>query len=201
MTEIRIAHPSRDSEDPRTAGFSLIEMMIFAAIMPIVILASLALVKSGQDADEQARVAAVMVHKLHTTLSRVSEDLRMSGRNGEDVNENGLFDADEDRNGNGRFEYDWDIGMTSVTFNRVLPDGTYSLPITYAYEDTDLVRYQMLDADTEQELRVVVASNVSAFTINRDSDSTFSIDMTVSVAARGGGTESKTLSITVQTRN
>ena len=144
-----------------TGGFTVLEVMIVAALLPLAVLGSLSLVNSGQRAHETARNQSVTVHKLQVTLARIADELRTGGRLGEDRNDNGRLDVGEDRNGNGRFDTDWRLTSSSVRFNRVLANGTYSLPISYSLEGDQLVRTELVDASAGTVVRAAVASKVT----------------------------------------
>ena len=154
--------PSNAQARRSQAGFSLLEVMIGAVLMPIVFMGVAAAVDSSEGVRSEIREASFGIHKLRTCLRRISDELRVSSVAAEDTNDNGILDGDEDWNGNGRLESDWSVAGNSITFNRLQFDGTYSLPITYRLVDDDmLVRDQMMPDGTTES--AILARGVASF--------------------------------------
>lgn len=199
----RTQHNADDRARPgitgRASGMSLIEVVIVAAVFPVLVYAALSLVQSGQNLDRTVREKAVMMDKLRVTMRRMADELRASSRTAEDRNGNGTLDAGEDTNGNGRFEDDWLVSTNSIRFNRLNANGTYDLPVTYRLEGTDLLR-DYFTSPTDMHT-VSVASNIAAFTVTLPSDETVTIAMTVQVAQPGGAVDTESTTMTIQQRN
>ncbi len=187
-------NPSKAQAHRSQAGFSLLEVMIGAVLMPIIFMGVAAAVHSSEGVREDIRDASFGVHKLRTCLRRIADELRVSSVLGEDTNDNGILDADEDWNGNGRLESDWSATGDSITFNRLQFDGTYSLPITYRLVDDEmLVRDQLMpDLTTES---AILARGVSSF-----SAIATGTKLVVSMSVTSGET-SRTSTITIIQRN
>lgn len=178
---------------------TLIEVTILAALFPMLIFTAMNLVRSGQQLDQQVREKAVMMEKLRTTLRRIADELRTSSRTAEDLNADGILQSNEDRNGNGRLESDWLVGTNSISFNRMLPDGSFDLPITYRIDGDDLVRDHHATIATTRTS--VIARNVSQLMVSTPTDETVTVLMTVEIDQPGGGIDSESMSITIQQRN
>jgi len=181
------------------AGMTLVEVVIVVLVTPILLGAAFMAMRGSSNAHEQASSMAVVTEKLRTTLRRVSDELRLSSVDAEDVNTNSALDAGEDLNNNGRLESDWAISTSSVTFNRMLPNGTYSLPITYRLNGTNLEREWMTDASGTR-MTSVIATSVTSFTVLMAA-SKITIGITVSVNRPGGVVDTESSSVSVLQRN
>jgi prepilin-type N-terminal cleavage/methylation domain-containing protein len=171
-------------------GFTLVEMVIVAAIVPIVLGAVFMIARNFSDIRSEAAEAVIVTEKLRTSLRKISDELRTSSKTAE---------AEEDLNGNGRLDADWALTPTSITFNRMLPDGTYSLPITYRLVNGNLERRWMSTA-TGPTHTTVIARSVASFSVTEASPQ-LTIAMVVSVTKPGGKVETESSSITVVQRN
>jgi Tfp pilus assembly protein PilW len=154
-------------ERTATRGVTLVEAAVGAVVLTVLLYSLASTVLTSRDASQSTARISDIGESLRAMLHRLSEELRTSGRRGEDLNENGTLDAGEDVNGNGRLDADWSVSTGSLTFNRFLPDGTWSLPITYHLNGNDLERVTMLDP-SGQSTTVVVERNVTAFTVTDD---------------------------------
>ena len=181
------------------AGFTLVEMAIVAAIVPVVLGAVFMIARNFSGIQGEAIDAITTTEKLRSSLRRISDELRTSSKNGEDVNGNAALDPGEDLNGNGRLEADWALTPTSVTFNRMLPDGTYSLPITYRVMNGNLERRWMRTA-TGPTQTTVIARSVASFSVTEAAPQ-LTIAMVVNTTKPGGRVETESSSITVVQRN
>jgi hypothetical protein len=136
---------------------------------------------------------------LRRVLRRITEELRSATRFGEDRNKNKALDSEEDTNGNGRLESDWQVTSTSVTFNRYMPSNVFSLPITYRLTGTNLERVVMQDPSGKTAV-TVIARSVSAFEVS-DAGGRISILLKITKPTPGGGTLSGERTAIVMPRN
>ncbi len=188
-----------ETRQASSAGFTLLELVITGSVLPILVFAALSLVQSGQNLETEVRGQAVIMEKLRNTTRRVADELRVSSRTGEDSNSNGVLDDGEDRNGNSRLESDWSVGASSVQFNRMQSDGTYSLPVTYRLDGTTLMRdFEVTAGDMRT---ATIATGISAFSVTTPTDETVVIALTAEITRAGGEARSETASMTIHQRN
>ncbi len=147
------------------AGVTLVEVSIYAVLISILLVAAMGIVfVSHESRDQASRIMDADV-AVRAVLRRMHDELIGAGKNGEDVNGNGLLDSGEDVNGNGKLEADWAVSASKITFNRILPDGTWSGPITYEFVNGSLIRTAR-DALTGTESKVNLAHGVTEFTVS-----------------------------------
>ncbi|HLQ36410.1 MAG TPA: type II secretion system protein [Planctomycetota bacterium] len=153
----------RESQRARERGFSLVEVAIAVLLVPLVLgIGFLSLQRSGKISASVVESTTSM-DKLRRCLRQIGDELLSSSQTGEDSNGNGVLDAGEDTNGNARLEKDWLVSAKSITFNRVRPNGTWSLPITYKLQSGQLMRSELLS--TGKTETVSVAGQVLAFAV------------------------------------
>ena len=148
-----------------SAGFTLVELTVMLAVMAAVIYAVNMTLLTGHRASEQTTTTMNITDGLRHSVRRISEELRGASRSAEDANGNGMLDSGEDTNGNGRLDADWQVSATSVTFNRAVADGTFSLPITYRLTGNVLERVATLDTSGKTGV-TVVARSVKRFDVS-----------------------------------
>jgi type II secretory pathway component PulJ len=148
----------------RTGGFTLLEIAIGLTIVLLLLLGYRSLVATGGDSSKSTDAWTEVDEKLSLLGRQVVEELKSASIVGEDINGNRMLDAGEDRNGNGRLDSDWRVTAESITFNRVLPDGQMTLPITYRLNGTDIERIAMKDTAGSRSRSLVVAG-VTAFAV------------------------------------
>jgi hypothetical protein len=149
-----------------TAGFTFIEMMIYVVLLPVLVLAILSVVGVVRDVPPSESRKIQLQRSVRSTLRRLHDELVSASKVGEDTNKNSQIDAGEDLNGNTRLEADWSISEESLTFNRRLRTGFWSLPITYKLENGELIRSELLD--TGKKLSAVLVRGVSTFTVSEN---------------------------------
>lgn len=183
----------------RESGFTLVEMLIATAVIPIIFAAIYMTMTKVSSLQESAGGAITVTEKMRNALRRIADELRTSSSEGEDSNDNDVLDAGEDLNSNGRLESDWNISASSLTFNRMQPDGTYTLPITYQVKDKQLERILTIDTSGKTQTAILCRS-VESFTVLAVSNK-ITISLMLSYPKKGGLTESLSSSITVLQRN
>ena len=182
-----------DQRNAGCRGSSLLEVMIGLVIIPLILGAGIMTLRSSSQLAGEVIESSTSTDKLREVMRRIGEELMCSSQTGEDLNKNGILDPGEDINGNARLEKDWTVSPTSVRFNRVLPDGKFSLPVTYSLQNGRLVRSILLPGGTTQA--VSVARRVLAFSVLATGS-----QMTVSMSI--GSTDApQSSAITVQQRN
>lgn len=149
-----------------TPGFTLVEMMIYIVLLPVLVFAILSVVGVIRNVPPAESRKIQLQRSVRSTLRRLHDELVSASKTGEDTNHNGQIDAGEDLNGNTRLEADWNIGSSSFTFNRRLRSGNWSLPITYKLEDEQLIRSELLD--TGKTLSAVLVRGVSTFIVSEN---------------------------------
>jgi hypothetical protein len=137
-------------------------MVIGLSVAVLLLLGFKSLVATGTSKSTDAWTDAD--EKLSLLGRQVVEELKSASIVGEDTNGNRLLDAGEDRNGNGRLDSDWRVTAESITFNRVLPDGQMTLPITYRLTGTDIERIAMNDTAGSRS-RALVVGGAMAFAV------------------------------------
>ena len=183
---------------PRTAGFTLIEAAIAVVLAVILLLAVGMTLNVGRNASVRTLTAFDLDQDLRQALDRISHDIRSASRLAEDTNANKVLDAGEDTNGNGQLDSDWNLTGTSLTFNRLLPDGTYSLPITYRLSGDRLERVAVRDLAGTQTT-TILADNVTTLLITENA---LSVQVTLGLTTTTTrGVLQSTQSITIQPRN
>ncbi len=148
----------RAPQAARMRGFTLVEVSTVVAILGFVFLILGMTLQTGQRAAKQTNRDMDVTQDIRRTLRRMLEDIRTASRTAEDTNGNGIMDDGEDENLNGRFEADWTVAPDNLTFNRLVPDGTYSLPITYKLKGAELVRDAMVNTTGAMASAVIVRS-------------------------------------------
>lgn len=146
----------RAAQAARMRGFTLPEVITVVAILGFLFLVLGMTLQTGQRATKQTDRDMDVTEDIRRVLRRMLEDLRTASRTGEDTNNNSVMDDGEDENGNGRLEADWNVTLDNLTFNRLLPDGTFSLPITYKLNGEDLVREAMVNVGGAKASAVIV---------------------------------------------
>jgi len=143
---------------------SLVEVVIATAIASSMMLVALALADSAGDATNSAFIRSSVFIRASKAADRMVKELQTASTVAEDSNENGTLDTGEDGNSNSRLDADWSLAdagtATSISFNKVESDWTWSGPITYAIKSGNLVR-------TEDSADEVICRNVDEFTVSR----------------------------------
>jgi len=178
-------------------GMSLVEVVIATAISAGMLLVAMSLADSTGDATNSAYIRTSVFVRAAKAADRLVKELQTSSVIGEDSNENDTLDTGEDTNGNTRLDADWSLAdgsnATSITFNKIQAGWTWSGPIVYALQDSNLVR-------TESGRDEVVCRNVDEFTVSRAGD-----QVTLSIRSfandRRGRTWSETSERTCYVRN
>lgn len=186
-------------KSPGQTGFTLIEMLIASAVVPIMLAAIYMTLSRISTLQEGAGGAITVTEKMRNSLRRIADELRTSSTTGEDTNDNGVLDAGEDLNGNGRLEADWGTSETSVTFNRMQPNGTFTLPITYRVRGEQLERVYTVDTSGRTQTAILCRS-VESFTVLSVSGKV-TVSLLLSYSGRGGASKTLSSSITVVQRN
>ncbi|MFQ5504150.1 MAG: type II secretion system protein J [Planctomycetota bacterium] len=189
--------PSRPHS--REAGFSVIEILIYLALLPILAIATLSMTSVGRDAHVVGTTHINIDSAVRATLRHIHDDLLVSGKAGEDTNGNNQLDQGEDGNGNGRLDGDWSLTPTSITFNRRLRDGTWSLPVSYTLVDGTIERAVMTDA-TGKITRAVIVRGVSEFSV-KEKDGEIFIALALERKGRKGRVFKKFESFSILMRN
>ncbi|HEX6811394.1 MAG TPA: hypothetical protein VF384_07215 [Planctomycetota bacterium] len=171
----------------------MLELLFAVVIVPLVLGIGTMTLHSSCKLATDVMESSSSVDKLREMLRRIGEDLTCSSQTGEDVNANGILDEGEDLNGNGRLEKDWAVTPTSVRFNRVLRDGTFSLPITYSLQGGRLMRSKMVAGGATETASV--AGRVLAFSVLASGT-----QMTVSMSV-GSSEAPQSSSVSVHQRN
>jgi len=147
------------------AGFTLLEISISMVLLITILYVINTTLFAGKKASNTTSAVMDFSDKLRIVASRISDDLRAAGRDGEDTDQDGVLSQGEDKNNNGRLDSDWAVTANSITFNRLMADGTYSLPITYRLNNGRLERVTMTKADGT-EIVSTVTSGVTNFTVS-----------------------------------
>ena len=180
-------------------GFTLIELLVGSVILSAVLAGIGMTLLTGRQASEQTESIISLDDKMRSILRRISEELRSASRTAEDTNANLVLDAGEDINANGRLDSDWAFSANSVTFNRLLADNTYSLPITFRLNGNILEYVKLTDA-AGPPIVTPMARSVTAFTVVQNT-SMLTITLSLSAQRRGGAALTRTESINVTPRN
>jgi type II secretory pathway component PulJ len=181
------------------AGFSLVELLLAGALVTILLLALTESVQSGQHASRTMNVTVDLTESLRRSVQRLSEELRTATRLGEDANDNAVLDPGEDGNGNGRLDADWAVTTQSLTFNRFLPNGLVSLPITYRLNGSDLERVATIDT-TGNTVRAPIDRSLSGYTV-ADDGQTVTITIAITKVDAGGKTQTGQETVRITPRN
>lgn len=165
-------------------AFTLLELALAGAILAL-LLGLAATAVSGDQGLARSAVAPVAAElRAQNSIERIAAELRMASPWAEDQDHDGVLDTDEDTNGNGRLDSDWDLPdgemrQESLSFNRriderdvygnVLSSGIYSRRVTYRREGDRLVReWDLTDAKGgTQTRRAVVARPVAGVYFSR----------------------------------
>ena len=162
----------------RAAGFSLIEIVVAAAIGSAMLVGAISITVSTSNAGHADFRRAALAEGASRAADQVVADLQIAGLLGEDANQNGVIDAGEDTNRNGRLDADFDLAdgatASTVTFNQVDSAWLWTAPATYDLNAGVLER-------TENGTTVQVCRNVSLFNVTRSGDM-----VTVYVELTGG---------------
>ena len=159
-------------------GFSLIEVLIGSVILLAILGGLGTTLITGRNASQQTSALISIDDKLRTVLRRVSEEVRSASRTAPGTN--------------------WAVGANSLTFNRTLPDGTFSPPITFRLNG-DLLEY-ITTADLGAQIVTPLATSVDTFTVV-ENNTLLTITLGVSVRSGSGAVLSGTQSINVSPRN
>ncbi len=177
----------------------MIELMIVIALLLAILTGIGATLLIGRNASHQTTAIVKLDEDLRTILRRISEELRSASRSGEDTNGNSALDAGEDVNGNGRLEADWSLSADSVTFNRGLPDRTYSLPITFRLNG-NVLEYVKQTTAAGATIVTPMARTVTEFTVVENT-SMVTITLSLERNSVGESTLTRSQSINVTPRN
>ena len=180
------------------AGMTMVEMVVGALLATILFAAVAATLQSGRDTSTNANAEIDVNERMANVLRDIAEDLRTASRKGEDTNDNGVLDAGEDANGNGRLEDDWAVTATSITFNRVLATRQCSLPITYRRNGSAVERLEPVSPGGAMR-GTVIARNVTAFTVTDTGEIT--VLLALSYPGTFGTTVDRSQSIAITPRN
>lgn len=178
-------------------GLSLVEVVTATAISASMLLVAISLADSAGDATNSAHIRSSVFIRASKAADRLVKELQTASPVGEDDNDNGSLDSGEDTNSNSRLDSDWSLADgstgTSITFNKVESDWTWSGPIAYAIKDGNLVR-------TENSVDEVVCRNVDSFTVRRSGDQVV-LSIRSFANDRKGRTWSETAERTAYVRN
>jgi hypothetical protein len=171
--------------------------VISTAIAASMLLVALSLADSAGDATNSAHIRTTVFVRAAKAADRLVKELQTASPIGEDDNENGTLDSGEDTNDNKRLDADWSLTDggtgTSITFNKVESDWTWSGPIVYAIKDGNLVR-------TENSADEVICRNVDQFVLRRSGDQVV-LSIRSFAADRKGRTWSESAERTCYVRN
>ena len=167
-----------NSKRPR--GFTLLEVVISAAIMGIVTAAAMGLVMTGQKQYTSAQHKVKASSRASGISERLIEEIRHASILAESVD-------DSDTNANGKIDADWSLtdgsSAETLTFNKALGDGVYSDPITFSFVDGKLWRES---GPTGSRQKTILASDVTAVTFTRQGSRVILNVITVSGVAGDG---------------
>ncbi len=186
-------------DTPRQSGFTLVEMLIVTAVVPILFAAIYMTMSNVSNLQESAGGAITVTEKMRNALRRIADELRTSSESGEDSNGNGVLDSGEDLNSNGRLDADWKISGTSVTFNRMQPDGTFTLPITYQLNNGQLERVLTTNTSGKTQTAILCRA-VQSFSILSASNK-ITVSLALTYDKRGNKQETLSSSVTILQRN
>ena len=189
----------RAAQAARMRGFTLPEVITVVAILGFLFLALGMTLQTSQRAAKQTDRDMDVTEDIRRVLRRMLEDIRTASRTGEDTNNNDVMDDGEDENGNGRLEDDWMLAVDKLTFNRLIPDGTFSLPITYKLNGEDLVREAMVNVGGAKASGVIVR-RVTTFKVE-EVGLKVRITLEIRKRAAGGAETREQRSVTVVPRN
>lgn len=172
-----------------TRGFTLIEVVIVAALLVVIMGSAMGMATTGQT------VATSSTHKMkastraHGLAERILSELRQASIHAEDLDEDDdPLDLElEDTNGNGRIDDDWSLadGGTDnrISFNRALGGKQYTDKITIRF-DGETVWHE---SGTATVASTVLATDVTALTFTRRGNRiTVNIEVESGVGNRGG---------------
>ena len=183
----------------RSRGLSLLEVIVGSAIMVGVLLALTQNIISSGESAKSATTVVNLAETFRAISRRLGDELRTAIRKGEDANGNDILDTGEDLNGNGHLDADWSVGAHSITFNRLLADGTISTGITYRLVGTNLERLSSVTSD-RAPIRAVIASGVSTFDVTQ-TDSMLQFDVELSKTHADGTVYRQQYEFSVVPRN
>jgi type II secretory pathway component PulJ len=182
----------------RESGLSLVEVTIAVALTTIVMVAAVMTLRTGNQSSKDLLSDIDAERTIRKVLQQFSTEVRFASRQGEDTNSNNIFDTGEDTNGNGRLEDDWNLTLSSLTFNVRRSDGGFSLPIQFTLVGDELRRI-VQDASGQTSV-TVIARNVTRFRV-KDSGGGISAELRLQAVSKTGAVLTRTRSITVQPRN
>jgi len=188
-----VKHHTTETQD----GFSLLEVLVYLAILPLIAIAGFSLVDAGNHARTLGSSHMKLNRVIRTSLRRIHDELMPAGKIAEDKNQNDVLDTGEDLNGNGRLDDDWAVTSNSITFNR-RTSTNWSPPISYSVVNKRLIRTQM-DLNGKQT-SVPIATGVKSFAVS-ESNGEVTITLTVQTTPRGSKTLTVSGSIQVELRN
>jgi len=160
---------SHDTERTSGRGFTLIELTIGCVLLVSIAATLRSTLLTAVESTAAARSDMGNTETVRAILTRIAYELRSSSRRGEARNENGELDEGEDLNGNERLDSDWLATDTSIRFNRMLTDGTFTPPLTYRWTGDRIVSEHMLTSG--RVIRTPVASGITGFNIAQIDDS------------------------------
>ena len=183
------------------SGRTLVETTMSLVLMTAVLIIAYRMVTVGRSGHQRLETTLDLGESMRAVSFRMREDLRPATRTGEDTNGNGLLDSGEDLNGNGVLEADWSIGPASITFNKVLPDGTVSAPTTYRLAGRQLQRVQTVLSGTGTSTVVTVLDRSAAAFAVADDGARIDCTLTLERPDATGNTTTRSETITVIPRN
>jgi len=184
----------RDASQLGQAGFTLLESLIGTVLLATIVYVLASTFATAQKSSTSTRSGLSTTETLRATLARITVDLRSASRVAEDSNSNGTLDDGEDSNGNGRLDADWNLQASSIMFNRMMADGTYSPPVCYFLSGDELRRSVMLTSG--RTIQVPIARSVTNFSV---SESGTNVTIAMTITRPGGVAETQT--VTVAPRN
>lgn len=189
----------RSAAREQQRGFTLLEALIAAGLLSFLMLGVFSVIRTGQRSARQHDQATALDERLGALLTRIEEEVRWSSRTAEDSNNNGVLDAGEDTNGNGRLERDWAVTTTSLTFNPRAGATGFGLPVTWRRSGNRLERLQMVDEDGTTET-LVLSRDVDGFNVTQTGN-LVQVVLQLRTTQAGGRTMTRTRRITVAPRN
>jgi len=150
----------------RARGFTLVELIIAAAICTVTCGTVLALAMTGERMYVGSANSVKSSARAHGLMERIVSEIRLASIHAEDVDEDDdPDDLDvEDKNGNGQIDDDWSLadGDTAqfLTANPSLGNGWYGPPVTFRFDGSRVWRDQNGES-------AVLATDVTALTFTR----------------------------------
>jgi type II secretory pathway component PulJ len=179
------------------SGFTLIEVAISASLIVVILGTAISTLAAGRQASKSTMQRIDVEDKLRQVLQTFANEVRWSSRTAEDSNNNNTLDSGEDSNGNNRFEDDWKLTPTSLTFNARHSSG-FALPITYRLVGDTLQKVVMTSPTTTTVTDM--ARGVTRFQVTEDRE-TVKVEVGITITATDGTTATSTQSVSVTPRN